>query len=86
MSLTQFQTGLLKTTAVRHAKSLGLTDFTVIIPVQSEDWGFEFHPDYHEVVNTVEIFTPDGDCLVLVVNDDFVVIDSHLNVFSFGDC
>jgi hypothetical protein len=85
MSLTQFQSGLLKTTAVRHAKSLGLKDFTVIIPFQSEDWGFEFHPDYHEVVNTVEIFTAEG-CMVLVVNDDFVVIDSDWHVFSFGDC
>jgi hypothetical protein len=37
------------------------------------------------VVNTVEIFTAEG-CMVLVVNDDFVVIDSDWHVFSFGDC
>ena len=82
MSLNETQIGLVKTVAVRHAKSLGLTQFGIVIPQESLDWGFEFHPDYHEMVTTVEIHTTEG-CIVLVVNANYDVVDNDWHVFSY---
>lgn len=82
MSLNQTQVVLLENLATSHAKELGLTKFTVVIPVESLDYGFEFHPDYHEMVNTVEIHTTEG-CSVLVVNANYEVIDNDWDGFLY---
>lgn len=65
----------LEVVASRHATTLGVGSWTVSVPAQSIDWGFEFHPDYNEVVTEVEIYTSEG-CVVLFVSNAFSVVDA----------
>ncbi len=85
MSLTLLQTGLVKTTAIGFAFGNKIDYTEIVIPQESQDWGFQFHPDYNEVVTEVEIHTTNG-CLAVVVNADYEVVNSDWQVFSYGDC
>lgn len=74
MFLTETQIGLVKTSAVRHAKSLGLTQFKIVIPEESRDWGFNFHPAYNEVVTEAEIHS--GETVIaLFIKDNYDIVD-----------
>lgn len=85
MSLTIQQLDTLKSVAEAFALGNKVTNYDVVIPWESEDWGWDFHPDYQELVNTVEIHTTEG-LFVLVVTEDYEVINSDYSVFSYGDC
>lgn len=85
MSLEESQIALLRNEANGFAVNNHLSDYEFVIPQESQDWGFQFHPDYNEVVTEVEIHTTEG-CFALVVNDDYEVINSDYSVFSYGDC
>lgn len=85
MSLTTSQLDTLKSVAEAFALGNKVTNYDVVIPWESEDLGWDFHPDYQELVNTVEIFTAEGS-FCLVVNEDYEVINSDYSVFSYGDC
>jgi hypothetical protein len=82
MSITSTEAELLRSIAKSFAMNNRMYNHEVVIPQQSYDWGWDFHPDYHEMVNTVEIHTTKG-CCVLVVNDDYKVIDDHFMTFSY---
>jgi hypothetical protein len=85
MSITSQQLNTLKSVAEAFALGNKVTNYDVVIPWESQDLGWDFHPDYQELVNTVEIYTAEG-CFVLVVTEDYEVINSDWHVFSFGDC
>ena len=80
MKLTSNQLALLKATAVLFALNMEYTE--IVIPQESQDWGWQFHPDYQFLVNTVEIHTTEG-CHVLVVDENYTVVDSDYSVFSY---
>jgi len=80
MSLTLLQTGLVKTKAIGYALHNNINYTEVVIPQESQDWGFNFNPAYNEVVTEVEIHTTEG-CVVLFVNDNYEVVDSQVVVF-----
>lgn len=82
MSLTTENAALLKFQGYKFAFGKGI-DFTeVVVPQASLDWGFDFHPDYQVLVNTVEVFTTEG-CWVVVVDEDYEVVDSMFEIFCY---
>jgi hypothetical protein len=82
MSITSQQLNTLKSVAEAFALGNRVHTYDVVIPWESQDLGWDFHPDYHEMVNTVEIHTTEG-CFCLVVNEDYEVINSDYSVFSY---
>jgi hypothetical protein len=84
MPLSQMQLNLIqiKAEGFAYRQGLPLEGFTVVIPQESQDWGWDFHPDYHEMVNTAEIHTTEG-LYVLVINEDYEVINSDYSVHSY---
>jgi len=81
MSLTTENAFLLKFQGYKFAFEKGI-DFTeVVVPQASLDFGFDFHPDQF-LVNTVEVHTTEG-CWVVVVDENYEVVDSMLEAFSY---
>jgi hypothetical protein len=74
MSLNLLQTGLVKTAAIGYAFRKCINHTDIVIPQESQDWGFNFHPSYNEVVVEVEIHSPEA-INVLFVNENYDIVD-----------
>ena len=74
MSLTEPQKAMLRNEANGYAVRKHITVNEVVIPQESQDWGFSFNPAYNEVVVEVEIHSNDA-VNVLFINSDFEIVD-----------
>jgi hypothetical protein len=84
MNIDQMQLDLVKTKAEGFAYAVGFPfgEFEVVIPEESKDWGWNFRPEFNEVLIEAEIHSAEG-CTVVYINENYEVVHNEIVSVNF---